>query len=144
MKLILEKDEVVAILSRHFEARLDPDKVVIRTDPFEIEVSGIPMVSGDDVPADSNNVVSLPRKQALPSPEPKKYTQRAEPDAFVEPPSPGTDGVEEAPADVSPASVMATSKALEKELEKENPQLRAKRAGQYSSTPPGEDFNSEI
>ena len=43
MKLILEKPEIVAIISKHFELSLDPNSVVVRTEPLEIELTGIPL-----------------------------------------------------------------------------------------------------
>ena len=57
MRLILEKNEIISILGKHFEVELDPEKVIIRTDPLEIEVSGIPMT--DAPPKEETNVVSL-------------------------------------------------------------------------------------
>lgn len=43
MKLILEKAEIVKVLSAHFGAKFDPEKVVIRTEPFEIELHDLPL-----------------------------------------------------------------------------------------------------
>ena len=56
MRLILEKSEIVAILGKHFDVELDPEKVVIKTEPFEIEVSGLPMT---DAPPKEENVVPI-------------------------------------------------------------------------------------
>jgi len=145
MRLILEKDEIVTILGKHFDVALDPERVIIRTDPLEIEVSGIPM---SDAPTkEETNVVSLnttARRQSQARDEEEKVAVlRDDPDATTEPPPPGKDGTEgEGNADVHPAAVLAASKALENELDRENPQLK-RRAGKWSAIAP-KDFNDEI
>lgn len=148
MRLILEKDEIVSILGKHFEVKLDPEKVIIKTDPFEIEVSGIPM--SDAPPKEETNVVSISaqtRRPAKTSADEEKVEEkvaalRDDPDATTEPPPPGRDGAEAGNADVHPAAVLAASKALEQELDRENPQLK-RRAGKWSSLAP-KDFKDEI
>lgn len=147
MRLILEKTEIVAVLSKHFEAALDPDKVIIRTDPFEIEVCGLPLA--DAPPPEEANVTQLRPRQTAATDSPRvkapqvDVKDRDDPDATTEPPPPGKDGTEgPATADVHPAAVLAASKALEQELDRENPQLK-RRAGRYSHTPP-DDFKDEI
>jgi len=137
MRLILEKHEIVAILGKHFEAELDPEKVIIRTDPFEIEVSGLPMT---DAPPKEENVVSISaqtRRPAKAGTEAPRVAgpQRADPDASTEPPPPGNDGTEVTDESVHPSSVLATSKALEEQLNKENPKL-ARRSGRWSEIAP--------
>jgi hypothetical protein len=69
--------------------------------------------------------------------------RRDDPDTTNEPPPPGLDGEEGAGgADVHPAAVLAASKALEQQLDKENPQLK-RRAGKWSNLAP-KDFKDEI
>jgi len=131
MRLILEKNEIVAILGKHFDAELDPEKVVIRTDPFEIEVCGLPLATE---PPPSSNVVALKGPRAAKDTF-AKGPPRGDEDASTEEPPPGLDGVEPLDDAVHPASVLATSKALEQELEKENPQLK-RRSGNFSFTAP--------
>lgn len=144
MRLILEKAEIVTVLSKHFDAELDPDNVIIRTDPFEIEVCGLPLGSNDPPPKyeeEVNKVTKLPTRERPPVKE-AAVKERADTDATTEPPEPGVDGEETSTAgDVHPAAVLAASKALEQELDRENPQLAKRRSGNYTLTPPayGED-----
>jgi hypothetical protein len=152
MRLILEKSEIVAILGKHFDVELDPEKVLIRTDPLEIEVCGLPMADAAK-PKEETNVVSL-RKSSRAAVEeeeeeeeediePKALArQRDDPDASDEPPPPGNDGIELSNDSVHPASVLAASKALEHELDRKNPQL-ARRSGRWSSIAPT-DSKDEI
>lgn len=143
MKLILEKNEIVTILGKHFEAQLDPEKVIIRTDPFEMELSGLPL--GDAPPAEETNVVTLPVRSQGPKTKTKVEPSkpRADENASTDPPPPGNDGVEGGlEGDVHPAAVLATSKQLEAELERENPQLK-RRSGQFTYDAP-KDQKDEI
>jgi len=145
MRLILEKSEIVAILGKHFDVNLDPEKVLIRTEPLEIEVCGLPMTDAAP-PKEETNVLPLKKtaraaveQEAVPR-EPAR--QRDDPDTSDEPPPPGNDGVELSNESVHPASVMAASKALEQELERKNPQL-ARRSGRWSNIAPT-DSKDEI
>jgi hypothetical protein len=147
MRLILEKDEIVSILGKHFEVELDPETVIIRTDPFEIEMKGIPL--SDAPPKETTNVVPIgtaPKRQAsLPAqtPEEEKLAKdRDDPDASTEPPEPGDDGLGGIGTDIHPAAVLAASKELERQLDHENPQLK-RRAGRGTSKAP-DDFKNEI
>ena len=108
MRLILEKEEIVSILSKHFDAKLDPERVVIRTDPLEIEVCGLPLSGSTKAPEPP---ISVPPSALPPVPEHSDDTG------------------------VSPAAVLAASKALEAELARENPKGK-RRAGSYSLVPP--------
>lgn len=142
MRLILEKSEIVAILGKHFEANLDPEKVIIRTDPFEIEVCGLPLAEAQPV---ENNVVPLnapPRKQRAAVVEETPSKPRDDPDASTDTPPPGDDGLGGPEADVHPAAVLAASKQLEVELDRENPQLK-RRSGNFSHEAPA-DYKNEI
>lgn len=108
MRLILEKEEIISVLSKHFDAELDPDKVIIRTDPLEIEVCGLPLGSGG-----GSRVKEAPAPQVAAAPAA----------------APTEEG------GVSPMAVIAASKALEAELERDNPKGK-RRAGSYSLVPP--------
>lgn len=147
MRLILEKAEIVSILGKHFEANFDPGDVIIRTDPFEIELRGLPL--GDAPPKqveEETNVVPLPTRLPYKDRVEEDTTppkQRADPGASNETPPPGDDGLGGgSTAEVHPAAVLAQSKALEAELDRENPQLK-RRSGNYSHTDP-EGFKDEI
>ena len=141
MRLILEKSEIVAILGKHFDAELDPEKVIIRTDPFEVEVCGLPMT---DTPREETNVVPLPASRTLAGVDAQKFAakKRDDPDATTDAPPPGNDGTEVTDESVHPASVLAASKALELELDKKNPQL-GRRSGRWSEIAPT-DSKDEI
>jgi hypothetical protein len=66
----------------------------------------------------------------------KKPTKaRADPDATTEPPPPGNDGMATSDESVHPSSVLAASKQLEKQLERENPKM-ARRSGRWSEIAP--------
>jgi len=138
MRLILEKNEIIAILGKHFDAELDPEKVIIRTEPLEIEVCGLPLASGDSPPPRENtNVVTMkPSKPVNGIEAPKTVAkERDDSDATDEPPPPGNDGTETSNESVHPASVLAASKELEAKLDKENPKL-ARRSGRWSEIAP--------
>lgn len=142
MKLILEKNEIVAILGKHFDAKLDPEKVIIRHEPFEIELSGLPL---SDAPEEETNVVPLnapPRKTRATVVEDPPAKPRSDPGATTEPPPPGDDGLGGTETEVHPAAVLAASKQLEAELDRENPQLK-RRSGNFSHEAPN-DFKNEI
>jgi hypothetical protein len=147
MRLILEKNEIVAILGKHFDVELDPEKVIIKTDPLEIEVSGIPMT--DAQPREETNVVTLRSgpgtysavKSSAVDPT-DIVKKRDDPDATTEPPTPGDDDLGGPGQDLHPAAVLAASKALERQLEQENPLLK-RRAGRGTSRAP-EGFENEI
>lgn len=149
MKLILEKDEVVRIIGKHFDAVLDPAKVVIRTDPiFEIEVSGIPLA---DTPPEPSNVVNLPRAAAtqesftsmVKPPRDDLWRKRDDENASQEDPTPGLDDVTpvESP-EIHPAAILQKSQELAAQLDAENPQLALRRRG--GSSKPPTDFRDEI
>lgn len=110
MRLILEKEEIVTILSKHFDAELDPTKVVIRTDPLEIEVHGLPLSSNDPPPKKVRGLEAVPQLQE------KKE-----------------EGASSASDDVHPAALLAASKSIEREL---NSEKAKRRSGQYSYDPP--------
>lgn len=136
MRLILEKDEIVAILGKHFDTELDPTKVIIRTDPFEIEVCGLPLGSGDaPPPKKEDNVVAMPQVSRRTPAAETQLVQRADEDATTEDPEPGNDGMGGDAAAIHPAAVLAASKALEAQLDRENPKL-ARRSGRWSEIAP--------
>jgi hypothetical protein len=89
---------------------------------------------------DASNVVTLPQVTHLPA---KAEKPRADKDASSQPPPPGNDGID--PVDggaIHPSAVLAKSKQLQEELDKENPKL-ARRSGRWSETPPS-DHNDEV
>lgn len=137
MRLILEKHEIIAILGKHFDTDLDPENVIIRTDPLEIEVRGLPLATSDSPPKEENNVEELrPKLRKVPEEEverPKKV--RADEDATTDPPPPGSDGVAGSDDVIHPASVLAASKQLERQLDQENPKS-ARRSGRWSEIAP--------
>lgn len=110
MRLILEKAEIVKIVGKHFDADLDPDSVVIRTDPLEIEVSGIPLPEREPAP---ENVTHLPkpRREATPP------RTRDDKNATIESPPPGVDEIEtDEEATAEALALVEQSRQLEKEL----------------------------
>ena len=146
MRLILEKDEIVRILGKHFDAQLDPAKVVIRTEPvFEIELCGIPL---SDLPEGTSTATRtavqtdtppLPgiERYAAPVVESPPTPPRDDDDASAEPPPPGIDGVDSSdPGSIHPAAILAKSKELAEAIDRENPQLATRsRRGTLSKLP---------
>lgn len=147
MKVILEAADLIRILGAHFGAEFDPENVTIKTDPFEVEVRGIPLPESERV--------SLPTTRTSPSkvtqyfdPEGPAHNNaeaaaliaaRADANASAEPPPPGMDETDALGASGSPMSLIEQSKQLETELERNKP--RRRRGG--SSQAPG-DFHDEV
>jgi hypothetical protein len=150
MKLTLEKSDLISILEKHFDVKLKAENVVVRPDPLEIEVSGIPLVEVD-APRPSN-VVELPERQKTAMSEDAAtvydgkeiVAARDDPDATTEAPpyDPDEVGHQEA-ADLHPAAIIEESKRLAAELDKKNPNL-AKRAPRGGSHKPPGDFKDEV
>ena len=60
--MILETADVLEIIGKHFDTRLDPDKVVIRTTPhFESELCGIAMTATEAASATPEPVKASPK-----------------------------------------------------------------------------------
>lgn len=148
MRLILEKQEILDILGHHFEVKLDPKQVVIRTEPsLEIEVSGIPLTQGsprntrgDFTPISDETAADLGAPTISAEEDNRVYGEGAS----FEPPPAGTDETppkQVSTEDISPAAILARSKQLERELES-NP-VEKRRAGRHSSEPP-KSFKEEL
>jgi hypothetical protein len=45
MRVILEKSDLIKVLENHFGEKFPPEMVQVRADPFEVELTGIPLVS---------------------------------------------------------------------------------------------------
>jgi hypothetical protein len=148
MKVILEAADLIRILGAHFGAEFDPENVTIKTDPFEVEVRGIPL------PESERGPMSVPRAEPTvhrsmrhTDPESTIYNTedtalvaaRADGDASAEPPPPGTDATVALDASGSPLALIEQSKQLEAELDRNR--SRQRRGG--SSKPPG-DFRDEV
>ena len=67
MRLVLEKEDLIRIIEKHFDTKLDSSMVQVRNDPvFELEVSGLPLAeTSQDAPK-----TSAPKK----NPEPPRET----------------------------------------------------------------------
>jgi len=145
MRLILEKNEIIRILGKHFDAELDPDRVIIRTDPFEVELSGIPLAEGE--PAQEE-----PRASPKPAPALREgdvetgweVAARADANAFAEDPEPGVDGESGDDLAFNPAAVLGLSQQLMEDLDKKNPNLVKSRGKADGSTRLPGDFRDEI
>lgn len=109
MRIVLEKADLIKIIGRYLDAELDPSRVVVRTDPFEVEVTDIPLSAPEAAPSADE----APMEEAE---EPIPALQRADPDATTEMPS-----------FADPAQFLQVSKTLEAELDARNPALVAQR-----------------
>lgn len=116
MKLILEKAEIVAIVGKHFELTLDPGSIVIRTEPLEIEITGIPL--GEVAPS-VERVVPVRKAAVTTAPA------QAEEDALT------------------PAAILERSKQLESELSRGS-DFYAKRKGGVQSDALPADFTEDV
>ena len=138
MRLILEKAEIVAILSKNFDVALDPEGVVIRTDPFEIELCGLPLGTGET----PSNVVpltaSVRREHEVTGAGTQEghLARRYSEDTSLDPPPPGDDGFGGSSGSaLHPAAVLAASKELERQLDRERAQRAPVRLGGSSTMP---------
>ena len=163
MRLILEKQEIIEILEKHFEEKFDAGQVVIRTDPFEIELMKLAM------PSEKNNVPPEPKRITPPTPEdtgprlvngfivtppsiavddPTLLEQRSG-EGEAEPPPPGTDGFgvdNPITGEGSPAALVQRSRELAAEIDRKNPTLaeQNKRIRRGNAKEPSDDYSKEI
>jgi hypothetical protein len=130
MKIVLEKHDLIAILEKHFQERFDRTKIIIRADPFEVELSGIPLEAAlPESEALARTALSVvPNEETKAGSADDLHTKLALQDgATLDAPEPGTDDIEVDNArDASPASLVARSRALESELAKTLPPPRRK------------------
>ena len=132
MKVILEAADLIRILGAHFGAEFDPENVTIKTDPFEVEVRGIPLPESERVSLQSarpTDNVRVSRHVDPVAPPPSNdddalVAARADGDASAEPPPPGMDETDALGASGSPMSLIEQSRKLEAELERDQPRRR--------------------
>lgn len=137
MRLILEKSDLVEIIAKHFNARVDPDSVVVRHDPFEVELRAFDKLEFKEADAVASNASENPT-------DVKPNTRRLDENATSEPPVPTSADAEDLPDDgASPLSIIARSEALKNELDRAQPQVEPRRAHSGSNATPG-DFRDEI
>ena len=122
MRVIVEQSEIIALIGQHFGFKPDLNNIKIRTDPLEVEVSGINMPDADSGP---------PQTLRAPDPDDEKFNRRApDPYAMSHPPTEGTDGVEAVDAgDMGPAAMVQASRQLEEKLARENKTTPTRRGG---------------
>jgi hypothetical protein len=101
MRLILDRADLLSILSRHFGEMLDAGRVQVRSEPFEVELFGIPLSLPNEEP----------EREELPGDAGQGFGVRSDPNGSPVPPpiSP-----EEASDD--PAPVLLRSRELEREF----------------------------
>ena len=150
MRLVLETADLLQIISKHLDIKIDPDKVIIRHEgKLEVEISGIPMTEAmfEDAPtkpvssAKPSNVVALPQRPTGPvTTDPGQLAEgqfpgatieeRADSNASGDAPPPGTDGTEvDSHSGSSPAGLIAQSRAIQAELDRKNPNLARRSRG---------------
>lgn len=81
MRLVLEKQDLIKILEKQFDVKLDADAVQVRTDPvFEVEIRGLPL---------AESALEAPSKPAAPTMKPVTQEDRPSPSGWkVTPPEP--------------------------------------------------------
>ena len=149
MKVILEAADLIKILGVHFGAEFDPENVTIKTDPFEVEVRGIPLPESERVSLPTARPDSTAARVArhTDTERPALYSAedaalvaaRADDDASADPPPPGMDATSVLNAAGSPLSLIEQSRRLQAELDRDR---KAQRRG-GSAKPPG-DFHDEV
>lgn len=137
MKVILETADLIKIIGAHFGAQFDEQNVSISTEPFEVEVRGIPLPASEKKakPPGRTESYEPPPEATYADPQDSELVaRRADAGATTEPPPPGLD------ADgLSPADLLRRSQQLEQELDGDAP--RQRRGG--SARPPA-DFYDEV
>ena len=108
MRITLEAADLIEILEKHLEATLDPTNVTIRTDPFEVEISGVPFRPAEE-----------PRPPLTDTRyrEPEEEKIRSSANVLKGPPPPSNDD-----RDFSPHDFINASRRLAAELDAERQQ----------------------
>ena len=162
MRLILEKQEIIEILEKHFEEKFDNNQIIIRTEPFEIELMKLAMPSEPKPPA----VPPPPRPTTSPAgprmengfliepptviPEDPSLLERRNNDGDAVPPPLSADetggGGPLVLANGSPASLIQRSRELAAEIDRKNPNLteQTQRVRRGNAKEPGADFDKEV
>lgn len=142
MRVIVEQSEIIQLIGQHFGFKPDPNNIKIRTDPLEVEVSGIPMPASDNGPPQTlrsvENLKALSRDV-----EDTKFNHRAEdPNVMSHSPTEGTDGVDAVETgDMGPAAMIMASRQLEDKLSRESKVTPTRRGG--TPNPPTSDGTDE-
>lgn len=166
MRIILEKKELLEILGKHFETVFDDDNVIIRTEPFEVELRKITMPTAEEAPKPKPQqaaplvvpATEIPEGPKMvngfivtpPSviPENPELLEMRSNDGEAEPPPPGSDGFggSGSAGDASPASLIQRSRELAAEIDRNNPALaeQNKRIRRGNAKEPSTDFDKEI
>ena len=148
MRLVLERSELLEILGKHLKILINEEAVIVRADPFEVELSGLPLVEEHTPVSPRNLAMSDPpaRVAKPPSPEEEPDTslieQRADKYATSEPPPPGADGIEVSESKGSglhPMAVLEESRRIEQELDRANPTLAAQQRKLAARKPPDDE-----
>jgi hypothetical protein len=143
MKVILEEQDLMRILEEHFGSEFKAGDIVIRADPFEVEVRNVPVPAsekGEARPAAPRTEVPPTALPSASDDDTELVARRADADATTDPPPPGNDETSLMDASGTPASIIQQSKALEQQLERERGAPRRKGG---SATPPT-NFQNEV
>jgi hypothetical protein len=166
MRLILERQEIIEILEKHFEEKFDSNQIVIRTEPFEIELMKLSMPTeptpakppSAPTPKPGTLIVAPPSGPRMengflvepPSiiPEDPSLLERRSSDGEAAPPPLSADEVGSGPVieGGSPASLIQRSRELAAEIDRKNPGLteQNQRIRRGNIKEPGADFDKEV
>lgn len=150
MKVTLERADLIAILKEHFGSDFRSEDIVIRADPFEVEVRNVSMPASEKhaAPAPSTRASVDPETAyaAVPnasSEDAELVLRRADADATVDPPPPGNDELGTTSVAGSPLSIIQQSRELEMQLERErNSGTAPQRRGGSTKAPT--NFQDEV
>jgi hypothetical protein len=128
MKLILETKDLIQILERHFSTTFAPEMVQVRTSPFEVELTGIPLDMSEAPKVPERQVATGRRIQAVTELEDEVtdpgevdpdqtdvLSLRSERNVSTTPPPYDPDETRD-----SPGAIVADSRALEAELQEKS------------------------
>jgi len=128
MRLILEKADLIQILEKQFGESFPEDMVQVRTSPFEVELTGIPLITPEAPKVPERQAASGRRIQAVTELEDKGSSPgevdpdqadvlslRSERNVSTTPPPYDPDETRD-----SPGAIVADSRALEVELQEKS------------------------
>ena len=151
MKLVLEKADLIKILAKTFDINPERVQVKITPEPFEVELSDLPLVLGNTSSPENtrgSSVMSDPPAKVSPQADvvedPTLLLSRADLNVQASPPPPGLDGSEstESVGSVHPKAMLEISDRLAEELESKHPFLKNRTV--RTSKEPGDDFSNEV
>lgn len=141
MRIILERAEIIQILNEKFETTFDPNSVIIRTDPFEVELRDVPFPAPESKKSEEKPQ-GVVQADAVPPVAPVDETERFHarafnPNASLEAPPVDADEMPGgSDGGLSLHNIAAFSQDLANDLARRHPDVYGKkRSGGSANTP---------